>query len=149
MTVPELQKEAIKRNLNKSGKKQQLIARLSIWVRDEVAKADGISKESPSTGGGDDVDETTRSDVDSTCSESTELSEELELFGEESSDEDSDDSDQEEEVLVGPEEEINDAMESDDEDITDESGTEGRMKSTLKKLFGVSVFVGRRISMAW
>ena len=126
-----------------------MIARLSIWVRDEVAKADGISKESPSTGGGDDVDETTRSDVDSTCSESTELSEELELFGEESSDEDSDDSDQEEEVLVGPEEEINDAMESDDEDITDESGTEGRMKSTLKKLFGVSVFVGRRISMAW
>ena len=149
MTVPELQKEAIKRNLNKSGKKQQLIARLSIWVRDEVAKADGISKESPpSTGGGDDVDETTRRDVDSTCSESTELSEELELFGEESSDEDSDDSDQEEEVSLGPEEEVNDAMESDEEDITDESGTEGRMKSTLKKLFGVSVFVGG-VSMTW
>ena len=148
MTVPELQKEAIKRNLNKSGKKQQLIARLSIWVRDEVAKADGISKECPPAGGGDDVDETNRGDADSTCSESTELSEELELFGEEFSDEDSDDSDQEEELLVGPEEEINDAMESDEEDITDESGTEGRMKSTLKKLFGVSVFVGR-VSRAW
>ena len=125
-----------------------MIARLSIWVRDEVAKADGISKECPPAGGGDDVDETNRGDADSTCSESTELSEELELFGEEFSDEDSDDSDQEEELLVGPEEEINDAMESDEEDITDESGTEGRMKSTLKKLFGVSVFVGR-VSRAW
>jgi ATP-dependent DNA helicase Q4 len=37
MTVPELQRLAARKGLNSTGKKQALLARLSIWVRDEVA----------------------------------------------------------------------------------------------------------------
>ncbi|KAG7347167.1 RecQ familyATP-dependent DNA helicase [Nitzschia inconspicua] len=37
-TVPELKKEAARRNLNTTGKKQQLLMRLAIWTRDEIVK---------------------------------------------------------------------------------------------------------------
>ncbi|KAL7548043.1 hypothetical protein ACHAWF_011322 [Thalassiosira exigua] len=41
LTVPELRAEAKKRGLRTAGKKDQILARLSIWVRDEVAGAVG------------------------------------------------------------------------------------------------------------
>ena len=41
LTVPELRKEASRRSLNQAGKKQQLLTRLAIWVRDQVAKEQG------------------------------------------------------------------------------------------------------------
>lgn len=43
LTVPELRETAKRRNLNTSGKKQQLLMRLSIWVRDELASVTPIA----------------------------------------------------------------------------------------------------------
>ena len=75
LTVPELREEASRRKLNKAGKRQQLLTRLAIWVRDEVAKErcdnlkcvigdttseDGISIElSEDDSNGDDSDQDT------------------------------------------------------------------------------------------
>lgn len=42
LTVPELREAAKKRHLNTKGKKEQLLLRLSLWVRDQVAS---VSKE--------------------------------------------------------------------------------------------------------
>ena len=42
LTVPELKQEAKRRGLKYTGKKQAIIARLSIWVRDEVSSAVGV-----------------------------------------------------------------------------------------------------------
>jgi ATP-dependent DNA helicase Q4 len=39
LTVPELRDELGRRNLNKNGKKQQLLMRLAIWARDEIVKS--------------------------------------------------------------------------------------------------------------
>lgn len=39
LTVPELRDEAVNRNLKKTGKKKELLFRLAIWVRDEIAKS--------------------------------------------------------------------------------------------------------------
>lgn len=44
LTLPELRNEAKQRGLNTQGKKGSLLARLSIWVRDEVSKSVGSSK---------------------------------------------------------------------------------------------------------
>ena len=37
LTVPELREATKRRNLDSTGKKQQLLFRLSVWVRDELA----------------------------------------------------------------------------------------------------------------
>lgn len=39
LTVPELRDEAARRGLKKNGKKKELLFRLSLWVRDEIAKS--------------------------------------------------------------------------------------------------------------
>jgi hypothetical protein len=39
LTVPELRDEAARRNLKKTGKKKEILFRLAIWVRDEIAKS--------------------------------------------------------------------------------------------------------------
>ncbi len=39
LTVPELRQEATRRQLDKGGKKSQLLMRLAIWTRDEVVKS--------------------------------------------------------------------------------------------------------------
>ena len=43
LTLPELRNEAKRRGLNTQGKKGSLLARLSIWIRDEVSKSVGSS----------------------------------------------------------------------------------------------------------
>jgi ATP-dependent DNA helicase Q4 len=45
LTVPELRKEATKRGLNHNGKKQELLMRLSLFVRDELAGAGNDNEE--------------------------------------------------------------------------------------------------------
>jgi hypothetical protein len=56
LTVPELREACKKRNLDSSGKKQQLLLRLSIWVRDELATI------APSTDDGSETTEETNLD---------------------------------------------------------------------------------------
>jgi hypothetical protein len=38
LTVPELREELVKRELDKNGKKAQLLMRLAVWTRDEISK---------------------------------------------------------------------------------------------------------------
>jgi superfamily II DNA helicase RecQ len=45
LTVPELRDEAKRRSLVSTGKRKQLLLRLSLWVRDEVVKVDGEKDE--------------------------------------------------------------------------------------------------------
>lgn len=46
LTVPELREAAKRRNLESTGKKQQLLFRLSVWVRDELASVSPSEAES-------------------------------------------------------------------------------------------------------
>ncbi len=46
LTLPELRIEAKKRGLNHTGKKTSVLARLSVWVRDEVSRAVGDDADS-------------------------------------------------------------------------------------------------------
>ena len=57
LSVPELRETCKKRNLDFSGKKQQLLLRLSIWVRDELAAV------APSTDDGSETTEETNLDL--------------------------------------------------------------------------------------
>lgn len=81
LTVPELREEAKRRNLGASGKKQQLLARLSIWVRDEIAgiqvsEADGKNIDSPE---GDKISPELQEDgTENSCDEDS-SSDELEI----------------------------------------------------------------------
>lgn len=43
LTLPELRVEAKKRGLHHAGKKQSVLARLSVWVRDEISASVGVS----------------------------------------------------------------------------------------------------------
>lgn len=52
LTVPELQTEVTRRNLNKTGKKQQLLMRLAMWTRDEIVKGSPHLEESCDVDGG-------------------------------------------------------------------------------------------------
>ena len=83
LTVPELREEASRKKLNKSGKRNQLLVRLSIWARDEIAKVSPASDESgevPSEILPDKAASSDCSDGDQD-DDSTTSSDELELFG--------------------------------------------------------------------
>jgi ATP-dependent DNA helicase Q4 len=97
LTVPELQKEASRRNLNKSGKKQQLLMRLALWARDEIVKGaphledDKTTDETTNTGtnllclesSDDENDDEEAESEDDESSNASEESSELELHGDE------------------------------------------------------------------
>jgi ATP-dependent DNA helicase Q4 len=85
LTVPELKEEATKRSLKKMGKKKELLFRLAVWARDEIAKScteeeteDKLNEVEVSIPDDDDDSScSSNSDEDSTSSE------ELELFSQE------------------------------------------------------------------
>ena len=93
LTVPELREATKRRNLESTGKKQQLLFRLSVWVRDELASVSpGEVESDKSSGNTTEANESDTLDVsglqvpcgeedddsDSDCSSSDE---ELEFFG--------------------------------------------------------------------
>eukprot|EP00980_Cylindrotheca_fusiformis_P006543 scaffold1384_cov116-Cylindrotheca_fusiformis.AAC.21 len=77
LTVPELRDEATKRKLPKTGKKKELLVRLAIWVRDEIAKSvHERNVDNVVVPVDDDDDDSTSS---GSCSDSVSSCEELEL----------------------------------------------------------------------
>ncbi|CAJ1969352.1 unnamed protein product [Cylindrotheca closterium] len=76
LTVPELRAEATKRNLRKTGKKKELLFRLALWARDEIATSveeDNVASIKVSVKGDD--SESSSDEDDSDASE-----DELEIF---------------------------------------------------------------------
>lgn len=143
LTVPELKEEAIRRNLDKSGKKNQLLVRLSVWVRDEIVKAAGVSEQMDAD---DDplvtdvseeqvVDDD--SDDESADSSDSNSSEELEFCDDEKSDDGS----------HGEDNDDDEAMEEIDEDKSREASADleadpqtSQLRSTLRTVFGHNDF---------
>ena len=129
LTVPELREEAVRRKLNKNGKRQQLLMRLAIWTRDEVVKSSPSLEQSltdnPDEDEGKlvDLDEGSDSSDESSCSSA----DELEIFH----------------AAKGNEKEVDDdgssvAVYGKDQRKEDE--TEGSLSATLLKIFGHESF---------
>lgn len=158
LTVPELRELASRHNLDTKGNKLALVARLSIWVRNEIATGlgDRYSKEEGTSeiGGDDDGDlEDSIGDVDISMDESE---------SEVDSESEDDDSSDEELELVGHESNSRSKTETTIHDNKDplhsalkksHSGTESTIQdskdplhSALKSLFGYSKF---RDGQAW
>jgi hypothetical protein len=152
LTVPELRDELAKRDLdNKNGKKAQLLMRLAIWTRDEIAKSckeemdDNNNKADEHTEKAEDDGEPAIADV------------QTDVILLESDDDDDDDSDDEDSVVSreleispvgknGEDGELGeeDVMESNDEavDDTDEPSSEDldTPLSVLQSVFGHTNF---------
>ena len=79
LTVPELRNEAKRRNLPHTGKRKQLLMRLSIWVRDEVATVGGGQLEAETTVNEDPQGGPALESDDSESDDSSVSSEELEV----------------------------------------------------------------------
>lgn len=87
LTVPELRKVAKKHGLATQGKKQQLLMRLALWVRDEMVEANPSIKEEEATleeNAVENADDWQDQTEDSDNDESSVGSEELEICGGES-----------------------------------------------------------------
>ena len=126
LTVPELRKEASNRGLNHHGKKQELLMRLSLYVRDELAGVGNIMG---------DVVETM--DATAVCDDASSSSIELEICDEEHGVVDGDDS--------SVETKTSDASDSRVQyDVTNacKEGIEGapHIRTHLRQLFGYSRF---------
>jgi superfamily II DNA helicase RecQ len=133
LTVPELKEEAERRNLDKSGKKNQLLVRLSVWVRDEIVKAAGVSEKM------DDDDDPVVTDVseeqvvddsddESADSSDSNSSEELEFCDDGSHGEDHHDDEAMEEI-------DEDKSREDSGDLEADPQT-SQLRSTLRTVFG-------------
>ena len=95
LTVPELRDLAKRHRLDSSGKKAQLLMRLSIWVRDEVASGIPPSNDS-------DDDEDVKQSESSSAKPNNDIDEFLSCNSDDSDDEDDSDSSSEEKLeLIG------------------------------------------------
>ena len=142
LTLPELRVEAKKRGLHHTGKKQSVLARLSVWVRDEVSSSIGVSNDKDSG----EMEQTEDDEEDSGAMDQVE--------------DNSDDESSEDELLFvhGEDNESNNSHEddcSDDElEIDDFNGASSSLSgisethskaksplhSSLKKIFGFTDF---------
>ena len=130
-TVPELRHETRRRGLDhKTGNKPQLLMRLALWARDEIANAVGspghddheAAAAAATTTVDMELEESDKNDDEessSSCSSSSE--EELELFGDNDADENSD----------AEEDENEGSMAENSKD-----GKSSKLVSTLKSIFG-------------
>ena len=159
LTVPELREKLIKRKLDKNGKKQQLLMRLAIWTRDEIAKTcveekNDISKYSKQTEESEtatsttndltqktssvDMDDALMEDSDENESDNIDedsvSSEELEIFSNKD-----DDSDSEEEVAIDDSDDDTENVES-NKSARFDNAEPGTPLAVLQTVFGHSGF---------
>lgn len=142
LTVPELKEEATRRNLDKSGKKNQLLVRLSVWVRDEIVKAAGVSEQmdeddDPLVTDVSEEQVVDDSDDESADSSDSNSSEELEFCDDKKS----------EDRSHGEDHDDDEAMEEIDEDESREASRDleadpqtSQLRSTLRTVFGHNDF---------
>ena len=131
LTVPELRQEAARRNLNKQGKKQQLLMRLAIWARDEIASAVHGEEDAPESETSEAAKDHQQVEIDlleSDDSSDEESIEELEFFDGNSDKENSDD-----ETSYPNESGVSETSRRD-------STEEDKLLSSLQSIFGHSEF---------
>jgi len=159
LTVPELRVVADRHDLSTTGKKQQLLTRLSIWVRDEIADGTGEYASEELETMIDDKEGEEPKPVEDGNNESYVEGENHDSLDDESSDESNEDVSSDEELELfgeqptGKASNIKSHIDSDDESDTgsvkDRSAmakTACPLRSTLQKLFGHDDF---RKSQEW
>jgi hypothetical protein len=140
LTVPELREEASRRKLNKSGKRQQLLTRLAIWVRDELVNASFGSDKGGETNNS--IDAKGNIPNDDAPNDSCQSSDD-EAEGEDSSEDDSDsDSSASDDLEICLDEELSSSCVKAHATSTACSSRKGsetrdeKVQSTLRELFG-------------